>query len=168
VERGEDQPTCRSSLAGRNTAAPRPISPNTARETIAHAYAWFPVATTETRIVPAIAVPKDEPRLDTLRERPDNLTLQLLGEAGLHDIDRGRQHYTEAQADQKKAGHESHDSRRGADEAEQESDPGQGDDEARHDQGFLRVPGGESLRSKEESRMPTVAAVKTTPVSIAL
>jgi hypothetical protein len=29
------------------------------------------VATTETRIVPAIAVPKDEPRLDTLRERPE-------------------------------------------------------------------------------------------------
>src|SRR6266516_5498691 len=68
---GEDQPTCRSGLAGRSRAAPRPMSPNTATATIAHVYARFPVATTETRIVPAIAVPKDEPRLDTLRERPE-------------------------------------------------------------------------------------------------
>src|SRR5207247_1203863 len=68
---GEDQPTCRSGLPGRRMAAPRPMSPNTATATIAHVYARFPVATTETRIVPAIAVPKDEPRLDTLRERPE-------------------------------------------------------------------------------------------------
>src|SRR5262249_13848989 len=61
----------RSILAGSNQAAPRPTSPNRARATIAHTYARFPVATTETRIVPAIAVPKDEPRLDTARDRPE-------------------------------------------------------------------------------------------------
>src|SRR5436190_6843888 len=52
-------------------AAPRPINPDRATTTIAHTYARFPVATTDTRIVPAIAVPNDEPRLDTLRERPE-------------------------------------------------------------------------------------------------
>src|SRR5512132_730866 len=47
------------------------MSPNPARTIIATAYDRVPVATTDTRIVPAIAVPKDEPRLDTLRERPE-------------------------------------------------------------------------------------------------
>src|SRR5205085_5708624 len=61
----------RSILVGSRSAAPRPASPNTARATIAHAYPRLPGATTETRIVPAIAVPNDEPRLDTLRERPE-------------------------------------------------------------------------------------------------
>ncbi len=34
----------------------------------------------DTRIVPAIAVPKDEPRLETLRDKPRDLSLALLGE----------------------------------------------------------------------------------------
>jgi hypothetical protein len=57
-------------------AAPRPTSPNTAIAIIASAYERLPMATTDTRIVPAIAVPKDEPRLDTLRESPDIFPLQ--------------------------------------------------------------------------------------------
>ena len=32
---------------------------------------WFPSTMAETRMVPAIAVPNDEPRLETLRERPE-------------------------------------------------------------------------------------------------
>src|SRR5947207_15369924 len=52
-------------------AAPRPINPDRATTTIAHTYARFPVATTDTIIVPAIAVPNDEPRFETLRERPE-------------------------------------------------------------------------------------------------
>src|SRR5881392_1538988 len=62
---------CRSSLEGRNNAAPSPMSPKTMSAARAHAYARFPVATTEIRIVPAIAVPKEEPRLETLRESPE-------------------------------------------------------------------------------------------------
>jgi hypothetical protein len=60
----------RSSLAGSSPAAPRPISPNTRRTIIAAAYDRVPSAMAETRIVPAIGVPKDEPRLEMLRERP--------------------------------------------------------------------------------------------------
>src|SRR6185437_9717489 len=61
----------RSSLEGRSNAAPSPMSPNRTRETIAQAYDLYPGATTDTMIVPAIAVPNDEPRLDTLRESPE-------------------------------------------------------------------------------------------------
>jgi hypothetical protein len=61
----------RSSLEGRSNAAPSPMSPNRTRETIAQAYDRYPGATTDTMIVPAIAVPKDEPRLETLRESPE-------------------------------------------------------------------------------------------------
>src|SRR6476661_3785808 len=57
--------------AGRRNAATSPMSPNAARTISATAYDRVPRATTETRIVPAIAVPKVEPRLDTLRERPE-------------------------------------------------------------------------------------------------
>src|SRR5580765_4932612 len=61
----------RSSLEGRSNAAPSPISPNRMREAIAQAYDRYPGATTDTMIVPAIAVPNDEPRLETLRESPE-------------------------------------------------------------------------------------------------
>ena len=57
--------------AGRRRAATSPMSPNTASVAIAQAYAVVPVATTETRMVPAIAVPNDEPRLETLRDSPE-------------------------------------------------------------------------------------------------
>src|SRR4029077_3129561 len=61
----------RSSLEGRSNAAPSPMSPIRTRETSAQAYDRYPGATTDTMIVPAIAVPNDEPRLDTLRESPE-------------------------------------------------------------------------------------------------
>ena len=51
--------------------APRPMSPIPASTPIAIPYVRFPGAAAATRIVPAIAVPSDEPRLDTLRERPE-------------------------------------------------------------------------------------------------
>src|SRR5215216_2278810 len=70
--RGErSTPSGRSTLAGRNIAAARPMSPTTIRATIPSASERLPVARIDTRIVPAIAVPKDEPRLDTLRDRPE-------------------------------------------------------------------------------------------------
>ena len=47
------------------------MRPNPARTISAIPYERLPVATTDTRIVPAIAVPKVEPRLEMLRERPE-------------------------------------------------------------------------------------------------
>ena len=52
--------------------------------------------------------------------------------------------------------------------AEEERDAGEGDDEAGDDQRPLREPLREPLWAKDETRMPTVAAVKMTPVWIAL
>ena len=47
------------------------MSPNTIRTAIAQRVGAVPVATTETRIVPAIAVPKEEPRFEMLRDSPE-------------------------------------------------------------------------------------------------
>ena len=102
--------------------------------------------------MPAIAVPKDEPRLETLRDSPEISALQLLGEAGLHEVDRGGQHDPEAEADQQQAGREGDDARRGPDQGEQEPDPGHRDDEARDDQGLLRAALGESLRGERRDQ----------------
>ena len=54
-------------------------------------------------MVPAMAVPSEEPRLDTLRDRPEISPCSLLGEARLHDVDRRREHHAEPQADQEQA-----------------------------------------------------------------
>src|SRR4051794_28715462 len=61
----------RSSFEGSSNAAPSPISPIRIREASAQAYDRYPGATTDTMIVPAIAVPNDEPRFETLRESPE-------------------------------------------------------------------------------------------------
>jgi hypothetical protein len=52
-------------------AAASPTSARTARATIAITYEVFPEARSDTRIVPAIAVPNDEPRFETLRDSPE-------------------------------------------------------------------------------------------------
>src|SRR3954462_12232633 len=52
-------------------AMPRPARAATARTIIAATYVPLPDARSDTRIVPAIAVPNDEPRLETLRDRPE-------------------------------------------------------------------------------------------------
>src|SRR3954453_12984707 len=79
VERRESSPrkisggaqAGRSSFEGRRNAAPSPMSPISMREASAQAYDRYPGATTDTMIVPAIAVQNDEPRLETLRESPE-------------------------------------------------------------------------------------------------
>src|SRR3954471_9832389 len=59
-------------LAGRNADATSPITPTAARTTIASAYERSgDEVMPATRTVPAMAAPRDEPRLDTLRERPE-------------------------------------------------------------------------------------------------
>ena len=54
---------------GRKNATPSPTSPKAASAPIAAAYA--PWVSPATRIVPAIAVPREEPRFDTLRDNPE-------------------------------------------------------------------------------------------------
>ena len=58
--------------AGRNHDATSPTKPITARTTIASAYERSgSEVRPATRIVPAIAVPREEPRLDTQRDSPE-------------------------------------------------------------------------------------------------
>src|SRR3954452_2738814 len=59
----------RTGWAGRNAAATSPTIPMHARTIIAAAYDVFPRL--ETRIVPATAAPRDEPRLETERDKPE-------------------------------------------------------------------------------------------------
>ena len=84
--------------------------------------------------MPAIAVPSDEPRLETLRERPEISPCFCFGEAGLHDVDRRREHDPEAEADDQQPGRERDHVGRGFDDGEQQPDAGDRDDEARPDQ----------------------------------
>src|SRR6476659_7089205 len=58
-------------FSGSRNEIPRPASDTTASTIIAATYVPLPDTRLETRIVPAIAVPNDEPRLDTARDRPD-------------------------------------------------------------------------------------------------
>src|SRR4051812_12952043 len=59
---------CGAGSCGRRSAAARPPTPITPKEINARTYDLLPEARSETRIVPAIAVPNEEPRLETLRE----------------------------------------------------------------------------------------------------
>src|SRR5690606_34181464 len=58
-------------LEGRSADATSPTSPMHASTIIAAAYERSGVARPTTRTVPATAVPRDEPRLDTQRDRPE-------------------------------------------------------------------------------------------------
>src|SRR5207342_2568337 len=61
-----------ATVRGRNRAAPNPTRPTTPSAAIASPYERSGVVVIPaTRMVPAIAVPKDDPRLDTLRESPE-------------------------------------------------------------------------------------------------
>ena len=55
-------------------------------------YERFGSANPATRMVPATAVPSDEPRSTRCATALRSLSLQALGERGLHDVDRRRQH----------------------------------------------------------------------------
>src|SRR5881392_366613 len=66
---------------GSITVAPRPISPMTARTTMAIPYDRPASARPATKMVPAIAVPIDDPRLDTLRDSPEISPWRFSGKA---------------------------------------------------------------------------------------
>jgi hypothetical protein len=104
---------------------------------------------------------------DAARQLGD-LGLQLLGEAGLYEVDRGGQHDPEAEADQQQAGPERDDARGGPTRASRSPIPAI----VTTKPAMIRVFCGRRLASRsaasDETRTPTVAAVKMTPVSIAL
>ena len=55
-------------------------------------------------MVPAMAVPSDEPRLEMQRDKPGDLALLLVGERRLHDVDRRREHRAETESDEQESG----------------------------------------------------------------
>lgn len=59
------------SFLGKRNAATSPTTAKTVKTIIAHAYPSLPVAKLETITVPAIATPNDEPKLETLRDKPE-------------------------------------------------------------------------------------------------
>jgi hypothetical protein len=56
---------------GRSNAATRPISPITVIVASEIANDLFPSATAEIRTDPAMAVPSEDPRFETLRDNPE-------------------------------------------------------------------------------------------------
>src|SRR5262245_53870909 len=56
---------------GSNIAAKRPSTANTASTIRVSAYPSFPSTRLDTMTVPAMATPNEEPRFETLRDRPD-------------------------------------------------------------------------------------------------
>src|SRR5438552_12243437 len=58
-------------LLGRKSAAASPTIAMAPKAIMASAYDRSGDVRPDTRMVPATAVPRDEPRLDTLRERPE-------------------------------------------------------------------------------------------------
>ena len=84
---------------------------------------------------------------DAPRQARD-LALKRLGEARLHDVHRGSEHPSDAEADQQQPGHERPVAVPAPDEGEQEHDPDEGDEEAADDQRPLREPLGEALGSQ--------------------
>ncbi len=124
---------------------PSPTSPKAANAAIAAAYA--PWVSPATRIVPAIAVPRDEPRFDTLRDkrrsRPEDPP-----EAGLDDVHRRGEHAAEPEPDEEEPGHEGPGARRRSDHDDEQGDSPDGEDEARHDERPLGAAPGEALRAE--------------------
>src|SRR6476659_9962449 len=66
VDRGHERFTL---WRGSGSAAPRPMIPASAKTIIAAAYEVLPRP--DTRMVPATAVPRDEPRLEMQRDKPE-------------------------------------------------------------------------------------------------
>ena len=92
-----------------------------------------------TRTVPAMAVPREDPRLETLRDRPE-IALKLLTEARLYDVDRRRQHEAKAQSDEEQSGHEGPHTRGTDHHGEQGAYADECDHEARKDERPLCSP----------------------------
>ena len=154
--------------AGSRRAATSPMSPNTASAAIAQAYAVVPVATTETRMVPAIAVPNDEPRLETLRDSPEISPCSSSGKLDWTTFTRGVSIAPTPRPMSARPGTNAQMLSEPLTSTSRSTIPAM----VTTKPVTIRVFCGNRLASRsaarEEARMPSVAAVKTTPVLIAL
>jgi hypothetical protein len=165
--RRESNAYARSTEEGRRIAATRPMSPNTPSAAIAIASERFPVATTETRIVPATAVPKDEPRLEMLRERPEISPWSSSGKLGCTTFTDGVSMPPTPRPISSRPGTKA----RWLDVAlttDQKSNSDQGDEEPATISFLCEYLLARRSAARDETRMPSLAAVKRRPVLIAL
>ena len=98
-----------------------------------------------TRIVPAIAVPKEEPRLETLRERPEISPCGSSGKLDCTTLTEGVSIPPRPRPISNRPGTKAQMLDDATTRPSSSADPGEGDDETRHDQRPLRAPLGESL-----------------------
>src|SRR5215216_7540971 len=167
--RGErSTPSGRSTLAGRNIAAARPMSPTTIRATIASAYERFPVARLDTRIVPAIAVPKDEPRLDALRDRPEISPCSSSGKLDCTTFTEGVSIAPTPRPISSSPGTKAQTLSEARTRPSRSTSPARVTTKPATISVFCGNRSARRLAARDEARMPSVAAVKTTPVLIAL
>ena len=61
---------------------------------------YAPEVRPDTRMVPATAVPSDDPRFETHRDNPEISPWRSFGETRLNDVDRRREHRPQAEADE--------------------------------------------------------------------
>ena len=107
-------------------------------------------------IVPAIAVPNDEPRLETLRDSPEISPCSASGKLDWTTLTEGVSIAPTPRPIRNSPGTNAQTLVRGLDEAEQEPDPGDRDDEAGDDQRPLRVAASpRRSAASDEMRMPT-------------
>ena len=117
------------------------------RAIIASAYDRLPVARTDTRIVPAMAVPKDEPRFEMLRDRPEISPCSSSGKLDCTTFTEGVSMTPRPRPISRSPGTKAR-MLSELDQADQEPMPASVHDEAGHDQGLLRAPLGKPLRSE--------------------
>ena len=119
--------------------------------------------------MPAIAVPNDEPRFETLRDSPEISPCFSSGKADWTRLTDGVSITPRPRPISSRPGANAHALDDGVDQGEQQPDPDDGDDEPAGDQRLLRAAAVASRSAaSEEARTPSVAAVKITPVLIAL
>ena len=121
-----------------------------------------------TRIVPAMAVPRARAEIGHAAGQARDLALLTFRETRLHDVDRGRQHHAETEANEEQAWCERPGCRRSVDQQEQDSDACDGDE--RIQRGSESAAHAASRGAQRRARRPEsrrVAAVKMTPVWIA-
>src|SRR4029077_19913307 len=95
-------------------------------------------------MVPAMAVPKHDPRLDTLRDTPDISPWRCSGKADCTTLTDGGEHDAQAQASKEQSWGEVPGARVALDHGHQQKDTGDGRHEAAHDVRSLLEPLGQA------------------------
>jgi hypothetical protein len=128
----------------------------------------FPEARSETRIVPAIAVPNEEPRFDTLRERPEISPCCSSGKADCTMFTEGVSMTPSPRPIRSSPGAKAMTRDEAPTRASRTPIPAA----TTTNPAMMRVLCGRRLASRsaasDETSTPTVAAVNMTPVSMAL